>query len=75
MMRDQAHRPSGTVSQATKIPMLAVASTEVLETMFHCMPSDEDPYPARRFRWKYPCICSGVNPSQMSASSVRIHSQ
>ena len=28
--------------------MLAVTPTEVLATMFHCIPSDEYPYPATR---------------------------
>jgi hypothetical protein len=30
----------GTRAQAAKMPMLAVTSTEVLEAMHHCMPSD-----------------------------------
>jgi hypothetical protein len=29
------------------MPMLAVTPTEVLETMFHCIPSEEYPYSAR----------------------------
>jgi hypothetical protein len=55
--------------------MPAVTPTEVLATMFHCMPSDEYPYPARPPRWKQPSTCSGVNPSQMPACPVHIQSQ
>jgi hypothetical protein len=51
-VRRLAHLPSGTVAQAAKIPILAVTPTEVLETMFHCIPSGEYPYSVRRFCWK-----------------------
>lgn len=67
-------RRAGTSAQATKMPMLAETPTEVLETMFHCVPSDAYPYSASRLCRKYPSTWAGANPSQMSACSARIHS-
>lgn len=45
------HRPglplptpsTGTVTQAAKMPMVAVTPTEVFEAMHHCIPSEEYP--------------------------------
>jgi hypothetical protein len=43
-----AYPASGTPAQAAAIPVLAVTSTEDLETRFHRVPKDAYPYSARR---------------------------